>query len=80
MEITKVRKAVNDFIKASLSAQFTITGLKKEGKNWAATAEVYEDSAFIQTIGKKTGAKDKNLYSFLLDDNLEIVAFEKTNE
>jgi len=79
VNLIKVNKALSLFISESLSEQFTITGLKKEGKNWSAIAEVYEDSAFIQTIGKKTGAKDRNLYSFLLSDELEVVAFEKSN-
>lgn len=78
MQIDKVNKTLGNFIKASFSNQFTITGLKKEGKNWAATAEIFEESAFIQTIGKKTGAKDKNRYSFVLNDDLEIIAYEKT--
>lgn len=77
--IKDVNKSLSSFITDLLSDQFTIISMKKEGPNWSAMAEVFEESDFIQTIGKKTGAKDKNLYSFLLSDELEVIAYEKTN-
>ena len=77
--IKDVNGALSSFISEMISEQFSITSMKKEGINWAAMADVFEESDFIQTIGKKTGAKDKNLYSFLLSDELEVIAYEKTN-
>ncbi|MEQ8548941.1 MAG: hypothetical protein RIC03_13580 [Cyclobacteriaceae bacterium] len=79
MLIDKVNKVLSDFIKARLSPQFSITSIKKDGDNWEATADVFEDSAFIQTVGLKTNAKDKNTYAFQLDDKFELIGFEKLN-
>jgi len=79
MLIDKVNKVLSDFIKARLSPQFSITSIKKDGNNWTATADVFEDSSFIQSVGLKTNAKDKNMYAFQLDDSLELTGFEKIN-
>lgn len=77
MLIDKVNEKTSEFIKSRLSKQFHITSIKKDKELWNVKAEVFEESEFIQTIGIKTNAKDKNLYTFQLDDKLNIVGYEK---
>ncbi len=77
MKIDQVRKVVSDYIKKSLSDNFKIIKIKGAGKTWIALAEVYEDSAFIKSIGLNTNAKDRNFYRFELDDKMEIIGFEQ---
>jgi hypothetical protein len=77
MLIDKVNKVVSDYVKSKLSSEFKIISALKFGDNWKVTAEVFEDSAFIQSIGLKTKAKDQNTYEFTLDENLEIIGFDK---
>ena len=79
MQIEKVRKTVSEYIGSNLSQEYSISSISKDGEEWLVVAEVFEKSAFIQSIGLDTSAKDKNTYEFRLDDKLEIVGFQKTS-
>jgi len=44
---------------------------------WEAEAEVYEESAFIKSLGLPTRVMDRNIYRVKLDDHLEVQSFER---
>ena len=77
MQIHKVHKVILEFIEGMFPGEANITQAQKTDQGWEVKVEVYEDSAFIKSIGLKTEVKDRNFYVIRLDKNLEVVGYER---
>ena len=44
---------------------------------WDVEVEVYEESAFIKSLGLPTRVRDRNIYLVTLDDQLNVQAYER---
>lgn len=77
MKIDEASNVVSAYLSKKLSKDYRIVRVKKEGNGWLVVAEVFEDSAFIKSLGLNTNAKDKFYYAFHLDEAMEIVEYER---
>jgi hypothetical protein len=76
--IEETRRTVSDFLKRTLSVEdVKVIKAAKVGDGWEAEAEVYEESSFIKSLGLPTRVQDRNIYMVKLDDNLEILSYER---
>lgn len=76
--ITAVNDSVGEFLKSTLHANdVKIIRIIKKGNFWDTLAEVYEESSFIKALGLPTKVMDKNLYSVILNENLEIETYKR---
>ncbi|MFN3394664.1 MAG: hypothetical protein ACK424_08915 [Candidatus Thermochlorobacter sp.] len=54
--------------------------LEKVPEGWLGYAEVYEESAFIKSVGLPSKVMDRNIYEVKMNASLEVTAFaRKTN-
>lgn len=78
MQIHKVNRAVLDFLTEMFDGQTRILGIAKlSDTQWKATCEVFEESAFIKSIGLKTNVMDRHIYELLLNDSLEVISYTR---
>ncbi len=76
--IEETRRMVSDFLKRTLSVEdVKVIKATKVGDGWEAEAEVYEESSFIKSLGLPTRVQDRNIYMVKLDDNLEILSYDR---
>ena len=76
--IVEVKEKIMEFLKDTLNIDdIKVTKIVKETDGWLAEAEVFEDSAFMKSIGLPVKVKDKNIYKVKLDDRLEVQSYEK---
>lgn len=75
MQIHKVHKVVHDFLSEMFSTQFSVVSVKRIPQGWSVVAEVYEESAFIKSIGLATRVMDRNFYRIEMDENLEVTSY-----
>jgi hypothetical protein len=76
--IEETRRMVSDFLKRALSVEdVKVIKATKVGDGWEAEAEVYEESSFIKSLGLPTRVQDRNIYMVKLDDNLEILSYDR---
>jgi len=76
--IGKVRDAVSEFFKKTLKVdEGKVVRITQASDGWEADCEVFEESSFIKSLGLSTKAKDRNIYTVKLDDNLEVQSYEK---
>jgi hypothetical protein len=73
----KINKIVLDFLKEMLGQEAKIVSIQKQDTSWFVVAEVFEDSAFIKSIGLKTNVKDRYFYEIEIDGELEIVSYAR---
>jgi len=79
--IEKARKAVSEFLKKTLDVKdVKVIKAAKIGDGWETEAEVYEESAFIKSLGLPTRVQDKNIYEVKLDGNLEVQSYERKEQ
>jgi len=79
--IEETRKAVIAFLKQILNVnEVTVVNLRKGEDRWEAEAEVFEESTFIKSLGLSTKAKDRNIYSVILNDGMEVLAYERREQ
>jgi hypothetical protein len=79
--IEKVAEAACDFLKKTLNVtDLKIIKSKNINNKWVLEAEVFEESAFIKSIGLPTKVKDRNIYSVCLNDNFEVESYERFDE
>lgn len=76
--IENVKNEVAEFFKKALKTNaIKIVTIKKMVDGWKVVAEVYEESAFIKSLGLPTKVQDRNIYECKLDNDLEIQSYEK---
>lgn len=79
--IEDARETVINFLKKTLGVkEVKIIKVAKAGSGWDTEAEVYEESAFIKSIGLPTRVKDRNFYLVKLNENLEVESYELEEE
>lgn len=77
-DIEKVKVAVTVFLKKTLSiSDAKVIKVTKVEDAWETEVEVYEDSAFIKSLGLPTRVKDRNIYAVKMNDNLEVQSYER---
>ncbi len=80
MKIKQINDIALSFLQENLSTDVKIIKVNKQGELWKVIAEVFEDSAFIKSIGLNTNVKDRYLYEIELDGQLEIIAYSRVED
>ncbi len=76
--IEDARKVVTEFLKKTLHAKdLKVIKEAKVSNGWETEVEVYEESSFIKSLGLHTKVQDRNIYEVKLDDNLEVMSYER---
>ncbi len=76
--IEDARKVVTDFLKKTLHVKdLKVIKETKVSNGWETEVEVYEESSFIKSLGLHTKVQDRNIYEVTLDDNLEVMSYER---
>jgi CRISPR/Cas system-associated exonuclease Cas4 (RecB family) len=79
-KIIDVRTAVINFLKENIQPyEITVIKLDKIIDTWEAIAEVYEDDSFLKSMNLPP-KHSRVYYSVKVDDQLEVVAFERMSE
>jgi hypothetical protein len=80
MKIEEVGKAIKDFLKEVLDKDSKVIKIEKSQEGWIGKAEVFEESAFIKSLGLPTKVQDRNIYEIKLTDNLEVNSYVRKEE
>jgi hypothetical protein len=59
MKIEEVGKAIKDFLKEVLDKDSKVIKIEKSQEGWIGKAEVFEESAFIKSLGLPTKVQDR---------------------
>ena len=71
-------QAVVKFLKKTLNVEeVKVIKATKVNEGWETEAEVYEESAFIKSVGLDTKVQDRNVYAVKLSDSLEVESYER---
>ncbi|MBC8217622.1 MAG: hypothetical protein H8E73_04095 [Planctomycetes bacterium] len=71
-------QAVVAFLKKTLNVEdVKVIKAAKVDEGWEMEAEVYEESAFIKSIGLASKVQDRNVYGVKLSDSLEVESYER---
>jgi hypothetical protein len=71
-------QAATEFLKKTLNVNdVKVIKATKISDGWETQAEVYEESAFIKSIGLATKVQDRNVYAVKLTDSLEVESYER---
>lgn len=79
-KIEETGRTVSEFLKKMLNVEegkIKIIRTVKDNAGWETEAEVYEESSFIKSLGLPTKVQDRNIYTVKLNDNLEILSYER---
>ena len=77
--IIEVKKSVIKFLKENIkSDDVTVIKIEKVKSLWCSVAEVYEDDSFLKSMNLPP-KKDRLFYAVRMDENLEILYFERYN-
>ena len=77
MKIEEVGKAIKDFFKGTLDKDSKVIKVAKSQDGWIGEAEVFEESAFIKSLGLPTRVQDRNIYEIKLTDALEVISYAR---
>lgn len=80
LRIEETSRTASDFLKKVLrvdEGKVKVIRTVKDSGGWETEIEVYEESSFIKSIGLPTKVQDRNIYIVKLDDNLEILSYER---
>lgn len=78
VNIEEAIKASAEFLKNSLNVEdIKVIKVARVDDGWETEAEVFEESSFIKSIGLPTKVQDRNIYKVKLDEDLEVIAYEK---
>ena len=80
MNFEQAAKKVIDFAFQMTGSTAKLHKLEKSSEGWQGFAEVYEESAFIKSIGLPSKVMDRNIYEIRLNNALEVISFAKQNE
>jgi hypothetical protein len=74
-----IAKAV-EFIKEMLGKEGSVVKADKTDKGWEVEVEVIEQSEYMKRIGIPKPVYDKNVYRVILDQNFELVSYERKSQ
>ncbi|MCS7013074.1 MAG: hypothetical protein RMI34_01290 [Chloroherpetonaceae bacterium] len=80
MNFEEAAKKVITFVGAMTGSTAKLIRLEKVSDGWLGYAEVYEESAFIKSIGLPSRVMDRNIYEVKLNPSLEVVAFARKTD
>jgi len=80
MKIEEVNRAVLAFLREVLKKDGAVVKTSKIDEGWEAQVEVIEASEFIKALGIPTTVMDRNIYELKLDQNLEVVSYERIGQ
>jgi len=79
--IQEAGKAVSEFLKKALSAkEARVIKVARVSDGWETESEVYEESAFMKSIGLPVKVQDRNIYKVKLSANLEVQSYGRKEE
>ncbi len=79
-KLIEAKNAVIQFLKENIGgSNIKVIQLEKVNDNWNAKAEVYEDDSFLKAMDYPP-KKTRSFYSVQLDENLETIGFERSDE
>lgn len=77
-EVGEASTISTEFLRSTLNAKdIRVVRIARVQDGWEAEAEVYEESAFIKSLGLPTRVMDRNTYMVKLDDHLVVQSFER---
>jgi hypothetical protein len=77
-DIETVSKTVAEFLQRVLGVDsLRVVAVSKTAEIWDVEAEVFEESAFLKSLGLPSRVKDKNLYKVRLNDAMEVESYER---
>jgi hypothetical protein len=77
-DIESVCKTATEFLQRILGTDTVhVVGASKTEDTWEVEAEVFEESAFMKSLGLPTRAQDKNLYKVKVNAALEVESYER---
>jgi len=74
-----IAKAV-EFIKKMLNKEGVVIKANKIDKGWEVEVEVIEQSEYMKRIGISKPVYDKNVYRVILDQNFDLVSYERKGQ
>ncbi|MCS6990065.1 MAG: hypothetical protein NZM06_11175 [Chloroherpetonaceae bacterium] len=80
MGFEQAAKKITEFVGAMTGSNAKLVKLEKtsqDGGGWIGYAEVFEESAFIKSLGLPSRVMDRNLYEVRLNGALEVVAYAR---
>jgi hypothetical protein len=81
--LNKRQKKVVEFVSSMTDSKAKLVKLEKtsqDGGGWIGYAEVFEESAFIKSLGLPSRVMDRNLYEVRLNHALEVIGYAKKNQ
>ncbi|OHB63437.1 MAG: hypothetical protein A2Y76_13445 [Planctomycetes bacterium RBG_13_60_9] len=76
--IETVSQTVVEFLRRVLGADSVrVVAVNKTAEIWDVEAEVFEESAFLKSLGLPSRVKDKNLYRVRLNGTMEVESYER---
>ena len=77
-DIETVSKTVTEFLQRVLGVDsLRVVAVNKTADVWDVEAEVFEESAFLKSLGLPSRVKDKNLYRLRLNGAMEVESYER---
>ncbi len=80
MKIKEVRKTIIEFMKEVFNKDAEIIKITKTEEGWSSEAIIFEESAFIKSIGLPTKVQDRHIYVVKLDNELEVISYERKKD
>ncbi len=80
MKIDQVREAIRSFFEKTFGTGAKVTKITKSEDGWIGEAEVYEESAFIKSLGLPSRVQDRNTYEINLSNTLEVTSYARKEE
>ncbi len=83
MTFEQAAKKIVEFVSTMTDSKAKLVKLEKtlqDGGGWIGYAEVFEESAFIKSIGLPSRVMDRNLYEVRLNNALEVVGYAKKDK
>jgi len=77
-DIETVSRTVTEFLQRVLGVDsLRVVAVNKTADVWDVEAEVFEESAFLKSLGLPSRVKDKNLYKVRLNGAMEVESYER---
>lgn len=77
--VIDVKREAIKFLKENIKCyDVTVVKIGKVKELWSVVAEVYEDDSFLKSMNMPP-KQVRLFYSIMIDENLEIIAFERLN-
>ena len=79
--IEEAGKISCEFLKKNLNVNDAkVIKILKVSDGWEAEVEVYEESAFVKSLGLHTRVQDRNIYAVKMENNLGVQSYERVNK